>query len=337
MSQYSFSGHPYTHRSDGLDLSVDNATLDDDNHTVGEDGGRWTGLDVDTEWETVQLSLTVSVPEDVVKAVFSDEELSEPPGRLYLTVRSPETILRERFDVAGPPIEPRTYDVTLPLSRSKLRGKVLLTPHLVRAGDPVSGTDPLDDGDSMYASTGGLEVATGPAWTLIVDAPDEAESQLLDGGVVSFTDHAWLPSSDHLYHLRIDGGATPELWLNADHGRVVEVLHNEGTVGTEARLRDVALDQVQQSVWTQLLVRTAADADPETGTVRYPWQETVLELFGRSLCETDDTETAARELARRISTPNGAALLVEDVEEAVQGFVDPREQLIELVEEGLYI
>jgi leucyl-tRNA synthetase len=101
-------------------------------------------------------------------------------------------------------------------------------------------------------------------------------------------------------------------------------------------MRDVILDQISYGVWTQLIVRAACAIDHE-GEVDYEWQRTVIESFGRQLYEVNDATEAALRLRNEIDDRRKLPHLVERIDSELQEFIDPRSQLINLMEEGLQI
>jgi hypothetical protein len=180
-------------------------------------------------------------------------------------------------------------------------------------------------------------LASGKPWTVRVDDVEEEEVKFIDGETRSFEGDPALPSSNQLYYLDLRNPREPKLWLNEDHQRIVEIIHQEGTMGAGARMRDVILDEIQYPVWTQLLTKTATDVDPNTNHPKYEWQEIVLTMFGEELYGTEDEVEVARRLRSDISDPEELPYLLEKVDSALQAHIQPREQLINLIEEGLQI
>jgi hypothetical protein len=93
---------------------------------------------------------------------------------------------------------------------------------------------------------------------------------------------------------------------------------------------------VSYGVWVQLLVRAGSAVDEE-GEVEYEWQEMVLQTFARTLYDISDVSEATHRLREDISGPQTLPHLMQKIDSELQEYIDPREQLIHLMEEGLQI
>lgn len=309
-------------------MSIDNVRVDDTSVDFSPDH-RVIPLYEYEEWARATIHGTLTLP-DVVENVFPDSEQENPPGKLYIAVRSLETIYRDRVAVSDSPVRPDSYEFTMSLPFERVRGDVRLIPFLVRAEE---GSD-----DTVHGTTRGVRLASGKSWTAQVDDPEaEEEAKFIEGETKRFSEDTALPDSDRLYYLDLRNPEQPKLWLNSDHQRITEVVHSDGTMGASARMRDVVLDQIQYSVWTQLVMRTAADIDSSTLEPRYEWQEVVITIFGPKLYGTEDEIEIARQLRNDASNANDLPYLLEQLDLALQEHIDPREQLINLIEEGLQI
>lgn len=321
---------PYPYLDYGLKFTVTDCRVDGSSIDFTPDH-RVLPVFTNDNWERVSIHGTLTVKDEVVQTVFPEEERDEPPGDLYVAVRSLETIYRDRINVAQTPLRPGDYDVTVTLSFDQVRGDVQLVPFLVR-GDK-EGPD-----DVEHATTPGVRLASGKPWTVRVDQKDDdTEVQFMDGETKSFGEDPSLPSSDHLYYLDLRNPEQPKLWLNEDHQRITEVIHENGTMGAGARMRDVILDEIQYPVWTQLLMRTASDIDSETNQPKHEWQEVVLTMFGEDMYGVNDEEQVAKRIRSDVSDSEEIPYLLEKVDSALQKHIQPREQLINLIEEGLQI
>jgi len=278
------------------------------------------------EWTTATLEATLTLPEDVIEAVFPSDEVDSPPGKLYVACRCHDTIYRDRIDVASAPVEPGEHVVTITLKRDQFKGEIELRPYLVRTRDR--------DDVAAYASTKNVRLADALPYRLIVDHPKGDEPPSIDGEAISFSQTAHLPDGDQLYHLDFRNEGRPKLWLNADYPRVTNVLESRGSIGAEPRMRDVILDQISYGIWTQLVVRAVTSIDQD-GNVEHDWQETVLETFARGLTGRSNLEAAKLELRSRVRDHESLGQFISDVDAEIQEYVDPRTQLINLMEEGL--
>ncbi|WP_245634200.1 hypothetical protein [Halalkalicoccus paucihalophilus] len=230
--------------------------------------------------------------------------------------------------VSEDPTTPGTYDVEINLEWSNLRGKVELRPYLVRAERGSS------DGD--YATRSNVRLADGKIYTILIDSSEREERAFIDGEEMSFSQSAHLPDGEKLYYLDFRNESRPKLWINSDNPRITDVLQRDGSVGAGPRMRDVILDQISYGIWTQLIVRAACAIDYE-GEVDYEWQRTVIQSFGRQLYEVEDVTEAALRLRDEIKDSKKLPHLIQRIDNELQEFINPRSQLINLMEEGLQI
>jgi hypothetical protein len=274
------------------------------------------------------LSGRVEVPEHVVSTVFPEEERDDPPAKLYVTVRCHDTIYRDRSVVSEAPTPPGTYNVDIDLEWSNLRGKVEVRPYLVRTKRGSESSD--------HATKPNVRLADGKIYTVLLDSSEREEQAFIDGEEVSFSQSAHLPDGEKLYYLDFRNESRPKLWINSDNPRITDILQSDGSVGAAPRMRDVVLDQISYGVWTQLIVRAACAVD-HGGEVDHEWQRTVIESFGRQLYEVEDATEAALRLRDEIDDGEKLPHLMERIDNELQEYIDPRTQLINLMEEGLQI
>ena len=330
---------PFPYSKDGLHFELTEYTLDgadtgDIELKAGEREIDLTGQggigesDEPQPWDRATLAGHIEVPEAVVENVFPAEERENPPAKLYVTIRCHDTIYRDRVMVSAEPTPAGTHDVAVDLEWSNLRGKVEVRPYLVRT---APGAD-----DSEYASKPNVRLADGEIHSILIDSWERDEEAFIDGEEASFSDSPNLPDGEKLYYLDFRKESDPKLWVNADHPRIADVLQSHGSVGAEPRMRDVILDQISYSVWTQLIMRTASAVDPD-GEVAYEWQQTVIDSFGRKLYDVTDSTDAALRLRDEIADTQRLPHLLERIDRELQEFIDPQSQLINLMEEGLQI
>lgn len=304
----------------GIDLKPGQRKVDLDQLLKSENG--------DEDWEQTTLNGRLEVPEETIEAVFPKDERDDPPAKLYVAVRCHETIFRDSVLVSNPPTRPDTYEVPIHIYKESIRGTVEIRPYLVRTEDQLT--------DDDFATKANFRVASGANYSVVVDRPPGEGSSAIDGEEASFSREDHLPEGDKLYYLDFRNESRPKLWINADHPRITDILQSRGSVGAEPRMRDVILDQVSYGVWTQLLVRTGSAIDEE-GEVEHEWQETVLKTFARNLYDADDLSEAAHKLRTDLEDPQTLPHLMDRIDRELQEFIDPRTQLINLMEEGLSI
>lgn len=332
---------PFAYRDRGVDFELNSFAVDGGDRIPLELNPAQTEIDVasavgssgsndESDWSTITIHGKLHLPEETIQAVFPQDERTKPPAKLYVTIRCHETIYRNRAIVSETPTTPGTYDVALEIPKNTVRGTVELRPYLVRT-ESRPGEDPND-----YADQKNFRVASGTLYYIVVDRPDGEERAAIDGERVRFSQNAHLPDGNKLYYLDFRNESRPKLWINSDHPRITEVLQSRGSVGAEARMRDVILDQVSYGVWAQLLVRAGSAVDVE-GEVEHKWQEMVLQTFARNLYDTSDVSEATLRLSDDLSDPQTLPHLMQRIDSELQEYINPREQLIHLMEEGLQI
>ena len=330
--------HPYLERA--LEYSVDDTTLfnsDDeivDNENVlFVNSDRRISLVAVPMWDQVLIEGTVEIPKKVFNATLPVEEReeSEPPIDLTMAVRCRQTILRQGVFSRSIDVEvnePGTYPIRIKLKRDNFRGKVDLKPYLVRTEK--------QDFDLDYASRVGDRLASCDLWAIEIDETENSGG-FLHPRIEPFDLHDSFPGEEHLHYLHFEEPATPKLYLNANHGRLVDVLLNEGTRGTDPRYRDVLYDYIEQSVWQELLLRTANDVDTETDEVRHPWQEEVIDLFADHLYDDDDGyDEVLQKLGEHASSGEDLDILVHEIDRAIQLRVNHPDKALKLFQEGMH-
>jgi hypothetical protein len=326
------SSLPYAYRNEGLEFELEWYSIDGEKPSDLETKAGQTRISIppgeEDDWETVELGGTISLPGSTIEAVFPEDERSAPPAKLYVAVRCHETIYRDRVVVSEAPTRVGEKSVGVELDRSDFRGEVELRPYLVR-------TEPADH-EGPFANAKNVRVASGRIFTAVIDGEGEEGIAQIDGEVVSFSQAPHLPGGDQLYYLDFRNEARPKLWINGDYPRITDVLQTNGSVGSGPRMRDVILDQISYGVWSQLIVRAGTAIDDD-GDVEHQWQKTVIESFAREIYDTDDRTAAALALRKDVRNPEMLPEVMSRIDEEVQEYIDPRTQLINLMEEGLQI
>ena len=330
--RYRSTSLPYAYRNEGLDFEIDGYSVDDsEGQNLNLKAGQ-THIEIppgdEKEWDEVVLSGMVRLPERTVEAVFPADEREEPPAELYVTVQCHQTIYRDRVRVQDSPTKAGEYKVAVTLPQEDFRDEVELRPYLVRTES--------NDLDGPQASQANVRVASGQVYTALVDPVEDDGLAQIDGEEVSFSQSNHLPGGDKLYHLDLRNEARPKLWINSDHPRITDVLQSDGSVGAEPRMRDVILDQISYSVWQQLIMRAGTAVD-DAGEVEYQWQRTVIEAFAREIYDVDGVNEAALKLRRDVRDTGMLPELMSRIDVELQDYLDPRAQLINLMEEGLQI
>ncbi|MEE6211096.1 hypothetical protein U3A55_13180 [Salarchaeum sp. III] len=322
---------PHRYARDEIEFTVETIQLDGtplDGRGDLDESDRYLSLVDESNWQTLTLTGTVDVASDTIKEVFPTEEWDDPPGRLALVKTNPLAISRDRHSLADAPTKPDTYEFSIDIPRNQHRGTVTIEPHLVRASD-------REPTASNCASKAGSRLANGVPWTIDLDRQTDAGGLLMPV-IEDFSDSDRLPDDQHIHYLSLDEPRNPQLYLNREHSRVIKVLENEGSTGGPPRLRDILYDYIEHSVWTQLILQTARDTNPDTGEPEYSWQEDVLELFLDDLYpEEDDDDAAAVQLASDIRTIEDLPDLVQKIERAVHRRYDIPADTTKLIEEAI--
>ena len=329
---------PFRYQEEGLNFELEEYSIDGrrlqeidlapGQNTLDVSPGQHSEGSSDDHWDWVTLFGRLEVPDSVTSQLFPPSERDAPPAKLEVAVHCHDTIYRNSENIAEAPATPGVYDVKIRLDWENFRGSVELFPYLARTEE--------GEADGSYASTRNVKVASGNRYEVVVDHRDKDAPPAIDGEEASFSRSSHLPGEEKLYYLDFRNEARPKLWINADHPRIADILRSDGSVGAEPRMRDVILDQIGYGVWSQLFVRAAAAVGP-SGDVEYEWQQTVLEAFAPELYDVDDIEDAKQLLRDDVRDPTEVARLVGRLDGELQDFLDPRSQLINLMEEGLQI
>ncbi len=331
-------GFPHNYLEDALKFDVESVTVtgeeevdeSDDTLQLVKSDRRVSAVAV-SRWDEITVEGTVTVPEKVFNGTLPHEEREEPPVELTIAARCSPTILRRGVsdDDLGITVDGEgEYPVSLTVARNDVRGEVEIKPYLVRSEDQSVDVD--------YATRTGDRLASTDAWTLEIDETED-DGGFLHPRIEPFDRHESFPDGEHLHYLHFEDPSTPKLYLNANHGRLVDVLQNEGTRGADPRFRDVLYDYIEQSVWQQLLLRTANDIDEDTGETRHPWQEEVVELFEDELYpDIDETEELRRRMAEDAKSGEDLDVLVHRVDRAIQRRIDHPQSAVDLFQEGLH-
>lgn len=315
---------PHVFVEGGLGFRIDTCHV---NETEVEVRGHERAVSVTgfEEWKKVHVEGTVDLPSDVLDEVFPADERLSPPGKILVTIQCRDTILRDKEIVASAPLQPGSHTFSLDLPKPRVKGVVQMEPVLVRQ----------ERGGRTARNFGrlpGVRLATGEPWIVEVDEAD-VEGLLLPR-FERFSEQDWLPGKEHLHYLDATSADKPILYLNADHGAVVDLMDAGGSTGARARLRDTIFDFVEMSVWPQLLLQAATHIR-EDGTTKYEWQEDVIDLFYEDLYEeVEDREQVVKNLRGDIRSSNYIPTLAQRVDKAVQKRIDTPRNLLHLLEEG---
>jgi hypothetical protein len=321
---------PHTFRREGLEFEIEEFHLD--GTELGERGeldtdDRYLSIVEESGWTSLTVEGTITVDSDILQDVFPPGEWGEPPGRLALVKTNPLAINRSRQILAEAPIEATEAEFKIDINRTEYRGTLTLEPFLTRveSGGP---------GATNHATKVGARLANGTPWVVRLDDPTD-EGGLLMPRIEDFGESDRFPDDQHIHYLSLEEPRNPQLYLNSQHRRVINILNNEGAVGGPPRLRDVLYGYIEHSVWTQLLVQTARDTDTDTGETKYDWENDVLDIFLDDLYPDLEEEEAASQLATDVRSVDDLPALMQKIETAVHRQYDLPDDTTKLVEEAI--
>lgn len=291
--------------SDGTDVPVDGTH------------GYEVRLITKKDWSSAELTGTITIPTDVYDHVIPEVERSgDPPTRLNVVIRCSDAVLRTAYEVT-PSAGPGEYDFRLELAEDRLYGTAELSPVLTRRKPFPGDTD-------TYADRLGHRVAWAPNTDLarvIVNETDDLYG-LFAPKRRRFSEDDNFPPEDHLVHVVLEGEDAPQLFVNADHEEVVQLLDIRGNRSHQAKLKQVAYDLIEAEVWPQLIATTARDLD-ETGEPRADWQWDVLRQVAEPIYGPEvDVREAGIRLREDVTSPDDVASLQADIEDFVQSKID---------------
>jgi hypothetical protein len=307
---------PYRHAGEALGFAVETYDLDT-GETGGPDGQQYVSLPEESDWETGELSVTVNVEDDILAKVFPPVESNE--GALVVVGYCPTNHHRFASVVAKPPLTAGSVTDTVELVHEDLRGRVTLTPYLVR-------TEGRADGDD-YAHRIGNKLASGPTWTVDVDEPSSGHSSDLDVRTKSFSDPDFPANEANTWYVDITDSSSPKLYINKDHAYVAPLIDEDTTQTFRGRVRSVVLDMVGIPMLVEFVVK-AAELAVNRGEIRYEWQERMLtDVCGEVFGDDPDPEDIEEMLK-----PGSLSATLNDIENAVQRRRSPHENIKRLLE-----
>ena len=315
---------PYVYARAGLNFDATGYTVDDGNiGTIDDDTDRQLSLENLPGWKTTTMQGTIEISEDLIERVFPEDERDEPPGKLIVTADCLNTHNRFGREVVDAPVEADTYEWRIDIDREDVRERVDINAYLVRTADSSHGS-------SRYGSYHGQRLADGVPWRVQIDEPDD----WLGGHMVvqfkSFSDSVASVPDDNLYYLDRSTPEQPRVWVNSDHEPIESALSSGGYTGFRPRMREVISATVAHQVWVELLMWTASDAT-EDGELEYDWQEAVLTEVGGKIYDEDDPVAIAQELHAAVTEPENIPQLMDDINEALQGYIGSQDSLNEMI------
>lgn len=307
---------PYRHAGEALGFAVE--TYDLDSGESGDpDTQQHVSLPEESDWETGELSVTIHVDDETLETVFPPADPNK--GALVVVGYCPTNHHRFVSVIAKPPLTAGPVNGTVEMLRENLRGRVTLTPYLVRTEGRSAGDD--------YAHRIGNKLASGPTWAIDVDEPSSGQSSDLDIRTKSFSDPEFPANEANTWYVDITDSAHPKLYVNKDHAYVPPLIDEDATQTFRGRVRSVVLDMVGIPMLVEFVVK-AAELVANSGEIKYEWQERMLtdvcsEVFG------DDPDPSDIE---DMLKPGSLSATLNDIESAVQRRRSPHENIKRLLE-----
>jgi hypothetical protein len=281
------------------------------------------------EEATLEISLELQLPEDLVESLIGDCERDDPPVRPVVTARSIESRCRRMVGLDPVDGEPGLHRGLLELPKREIYGEIRLEPALIRIA-------PGEDPD--YARHLGARLAWGPAVRLVADEPPVPPGAYLEIRWEDFFQSASprrKRQSGHLYYLDLDSD-TPVLWLNERIPDLKAVLQETASRGYVRRVRDTTFDSIASQVWTTLLAKAilafalclagAQEGEEEDPMNALPeWEQRVIGFWSTRIYPDKTRQEALEEIAHAARRPEYLAELMENAASAVQEWLGSAE------------
>lgn len=307
---------PYRHAGEALGFDVEGCDLDT-GETCERHGQRHVSLPEESEWDTGELSVTVNVDDEALERVFPATERNE--GALVVVGYCPTNHYRFASVVAEPQLTAGSETGTVEIEHENLRGRVTLTPYLVRTKARA------DDDD--YAHRLGNKLASGPSWVVDVDEPSSGQSSDLDVRTKSFSDPDFPANEANTWYVDITDSARPKLYVNKDHAYVAPLIDEEATQTFRGRVRSVVIDMIGIPMLVEFVLK-AAELAVNSGEIKHEWQEQMLTEVGGEVFGDDPAPEDIEEMLK----PGSLSATLNDIENAVQRRRSPHENIKRLLE-----
>lgn len=275
---------PYRYQRLGVHLEVTSVSLDGNTRAAADSERKLVSVD-SYPWTTAEIGLSAELADGLIAQVLPPEEHASPPVRVLVAATCPDTRLRFGIHLMPCDATQTRFVGTLRVGRDAVAGHVELEPFLIRP-------DPLGKAPDGYARHVGARLAGGRPWEVRVDRRRLPEGEYLDVRFKSFTADPNIEPRDRVQVWKLECDLpTPTLWLNLDHTAVHQAMSSQASVGANARIREVAYDQLAFPVWSRLLLR-AVEHRFGTGESVYDWEEGVLETLATWMYPDEHTLTA---------------------------------------------
>ena len=278
--------YPYSFGSRNLDFQIDKCkvvTESGSKNYVEDFSNSRKSLDLrDRDFERVEIEGTVHFKhDDLLERVVPGEELDsgDVPAKLLVLSQCGYTFDRhiEKTETLFEGVS--AVSVNFSLDASEFYGKLDLVPVIARTREG----EELGD----YAHRKSESLADGKGWTVRLDRFEGPSSSLIDSELKNFSELDELDVGEgDLFHL--DLKKNPVLYINKDNLDIERVLKS-GNKENASKARDVIMDMILQSVFTQLVQKAIWDLDEEH-SYRYDWEEDAMSIFIEYLFPNSDMD-----------------------------------------------
>ena len=221
-------------------------------------------------WATGKLTVEMSVTQHSLNRVFHSSDPYD--GALVVVAYCPTNHHRFETVVEGPPLTGGTYSNTIDLEYDSIRGRVELTPLLVRTKRLKK--QPSGRSGPPFAERVGRKLAHGISGHLDIDDPLGGRSRNLPTIPRSFADAPFPADDGNMWYLQLTDPAKPKLFINSDHGFLQSFFEDEGQ-NSRGRIRQLVVDLQGTQILTQFVLQ-AAELYAIDGETRFDWQDRML-------------------------------------------------------------
>ena len=221
-------------------------------------------------WATGELTVEVSVTQHSLNRVFPSSTPYD--GALVVVAYCPTTHHRFETVIEAPPLTEGTYSNTIDLEYDSIRGRVELTPLLVRTKRLKK--QPSGHSGPPFAERVGRKLAHGISGQLDIDHILGGRSKNLPTIPRSFADAPFAADDGNMWYLHLTDPAKPKLFINSDHGFLQSFFEDEGQ-HSRGRIRQLVVDLQGTQILTQFVLR-AAELYAIDGEMRFDWQDRML-------------------------------------------------------------
>lgn len=269
--------YPYNFGSRNLDFQMDKCKVVTESGSKNyiEVNNSRKSLDLrDRDFERVEIEGTVHFKhDDLLKKIIPEEELEggNVPAKLLVVSQCGYTFERHIEETETLFDGVSAVSVNFSLDANEFYGKLDLVPVIARTEEGKE----LED----YAHRKSERLADGKSWTVRMDNFEGPSKSLIDSEMKNFSEFDELDvREEDLFHL--DLKKNPVLYINKDNPDIERVLKS-GNSEHASNARDVIMDMILQSVFTQLVEKAIWDLNKSEGDFgyRHPWEEDAMNIF----------------------------------------------------------